>query len=87
MPYTGRVGGSSKPGVFRWAAAVFHEFSKQGTGLEAAQVRNEEAVNRHLRLRCLAQSLLQRGVVTTEELARKMIEVQRRVEVQRRAAG
>jgi hypothetical protein len=31
---------------FRWAAAVFHEFSKQGTGLEAAQGRNEEAVNR-----------------------------------------
>ena len=28
---------------FRWAAEVFHEFSKQGTGLEAAQVRNEEA--------------------------------------------
>jgi hypothetical protein len=24
---------------FRWAAEVFHEFSKQGTGLEAAQVR------------------------------------------------
>jgi hypothetical protein len=35
---------------FRWAAEVFHKFSKQGTGLEAAQVRNEEAVNRHLRL-------------------------------------
>jgi hypothetical protein len=35
---------------FRWAAEVFHEFSKQGTGLEAAQVRNEEVVNRHLRL-------------------------------------
>jgi len=54
---------------FRWAAAVFHEFSKQGTGLEAAQVRNEEAVNRHLRLRCLAQSLLQRTptVVSTAE--------------------
>jgi hypothetical protein len=45
---------------FRWAAEVFHEFSKQGTGLEAAQVRNEEAVNRHLRLSCLAQSMLQR---------------------------
>jgi DDE superfamily endonuclease len=45
---------------FRWAAEVFHEFSKQGTGLEAAQVRNEEAVNRHLRLSCLAQSILQR---------------------------
>ena len=45
---------------FRWAAEVFHEFSKQGTGLEAAQVRNEEAVNRHFRLSCLAQSILQR---------------------------
>jgi hypothetical protein len=41
---------------FRWAAAVFHEFSKQGTGLEAAQVRNAEAGKRHLHLRCLAQS-------------------------------
>jgi hypothetical protein len=46
---------------FRWAAEVFHEFSKQGTGLEAAQLRNEAAVNRHLRLSCLAQSLLQRA--------------------------
>ena len=45
---------------FRWAAEVFHEFSKQGAGLEAAQVRNEEAVKRHLRLSCLAQSILQR---------------------------
>src|SRR5437660_5486018 len=46
---------------FRCAAELFHEFSKQGTGLEAAQVRNEEAVKRHLRLSCLAQSLLQRA--------------------------
>ena len=54
---------------FRWAAEVFHEFSKQGTGLEAAQVRNEEAVKRHLRLSCLAQSLLQRApaVASTSE--------------------
>ena len=54
---------------FRWAAEVFHEFSKQGCGLEAAQVRNEEAVNRHLRLSCLAQSLLQRTptVASTSE--------------------
>jgi hypothetical protein len=54
---------------FRWAAEVFHEFSKQGTGLEAAQVRNEEAVKRHLHLSCLAQSLLQRTptVVSTAE--------------------
>jgi hypothetical protein len=46
---------------FRWAAELFPEFSKQGTGLEAAQVRNEEAVKRHLRLSCRAQSLLQRA--------------------------
>ena len=54
---------------FRWAAELFHEFSKQGTGLEAAQVRNEEAVKRHLRLSCLAQSLLQRApaVASTSE--------------------
>jgi hypothetical protein len=54
---------------FRWAAEVFHEFSKQGTGLEAAQVRNEEAVIRHLRLSCLAQSILQRTptVASTSE--------------------
>jgi len=54
---------------FRWAVEVFHEFSKQGTGLEAAQVRNEEAVKRHLRLSCLAQSILQRAptVASTSE--------------------
>jgi hypothetical protein len=56
-------------GRFRWAAAVFHEFSKQGTGLERAQVRNEEAVKRHFRLSCLAQSVLQRAptVASTSE--------------------
>jgi hypothetical protein len=57
---------------FRWAAEVLHEFSKQGTGLEAAQVRNEEAVKRHLRLSCLAQSILQRlpsSVSTSEQFA------------------
>jgi hypothetical protein len=54
---------------FRWAAEVFHEFSKQGTGLEAAQVRNEEAVKRHFRLSCLAQSILQRAptIASTSE--------------------
>jgi len=45
---------------FRWAAEVLHEFSKQGTGLEAAQVLNKEAANRHFRLSCLAPSILQR---------------------------
>ena len=54
---------------FRWAAELFHEFSKQGTGLAAAQVRNEEAVTRHRRLSCHAQSLLQRApaVASTSE--------------------
>jgi len=54
---------------FRWAAEVFHEFGKQGTGLEAAQVRNEEAVKRHLHLSCLAQSILQRApaIASTSE--------------------
>ena len=39
------------------------------TGLEAAQVRNEEAVNRHLRSSCLAQSMLQRApaIASTSE--------------------
>jgi hypothetical protein len=44
---------------YRWAAEIFHEFGKQVTGLEAAQVRKEEAVTRHFRLSCVAQSLLQ----------------------------
>jgi hypothetical protein len=54
---------------FRWAAEVFHEFSKHGCGLDAAQVRNEEAVKRHLRLSCLAQSILQRApaIASTSE--------------------
>jgi hypothetical protein len=48
-------------GRYRWAAEIFHEFGKQVTGLEAAQVRKEEAVKRHFRLRCVAQSLLQQA--------------------------
>jgi hypothetical protein len=54
---------------YRWASEIFHEFGKQVTGLEAAQVRKEEAVTRHFRLRCVAQSLLQRGaaLVSTSE--------------------
>jgi hypothetical protein len=44
---------------YRWASELFHEFSKQVTGLEAAQVRKEEAVKRHFRLSCVAQSLVQ----------------------------
>ena len=46
---------------YRWASKIFHEFAKQVTGLEAAQVRKEEAVTRHFRLSCVAQSLIQRA--------------------------
>jgi hypothetical protein len=46
---------------FRWPAEAFHEFSKQVTGFESAQVRKEEAVNRHFRLSCVAQSWVQRA--------------------------
>jgi hypothetical protein len=46
---------------YRWASEIFHEFGKQVTGLEAAQVRKEEAVTRHFRLSCVAQSMVQRA--------------------------
>lgn len=44
---------------YRWPIEVFHEFAKQMTGLESAQLRKEEAVKRHFCLSCIAQSLLQ----------------------------
>jgi hypothetical protein len=46
---------------YRWASEIFHEFGKQVTGLEAAQVRQEEAVTRHFRLSGVAPSLVQRA--------------------------
>lgn len=49
---------------YRWTCEVFHEFGKQITGLEAAQVRNEESVKKHFRLSCVAQSVLQRVSVS-----------------------
>jgi hypothetical protein len=55
---------------YRWASEIFHEFSKQVTGLEAAQVRTEEAVKRHLRLSCVAQSLIQRAPAAGAETER-----------------
>jgi hypothetical protein len=57
---------------YRWAIEIFHEFGKQVTGLESAQVRKEEAVKRHFRLSCVAQSVLQRAPVeksTSERFA------------------
>lgn len=44
---------------YRWPCELFPEFSKQSVGFEAAQVRKEEAVKRHFRLSCVAQTLLQ----------------------------
>ena len=48
---------------YRWPCEIFHEFTKEICGLEAAQLRNEEAVKRHLCLSCLAQSMLQNAPV------------------------
>jgi len=47
--------------TYRWPSEIFHEFSKQVTGFESAQVRKEEAVKRHFRLSCVAQSIVQRA--------------------------
>ncbi len=44
---------------FRWPVETFHQFAKQLTGFEDAQLRNEEAVKRHFCLSCVAQSVLQ----------------------------
>jgi hypothetical protein len=48
---------------YRWASELCHEFGTQVTGLEAAQVRKEEAVTRHCRLSGVAQSMVQRAPV------------------------
>ena len=48
---------------YRWPCEIFHEFSKAICGLESAQLRNEDALKRHVCLSCLAQSLLQTAPV------------------------
>jgi hypothetical protein len=45
----------------RWASDILHACSQPVTGLEAAQGRKAEALQRHFRLRCVAQALLQRA--------------------------
>ena len=55
---------------YRWTSEIFHEFVKQVCGLEAAQVRKEEAVKRHFRLSCVAQSLLQQAPASGAETER-----------------
>jgi hypothetical protein len=44
---------------YRWTIEIFHEFGKQVTGFESAQIRNKEAVKRHFCLSCISQSVLQ----------------------------
>ncbi len=44
---------------YRWPCEIFHEFTKQGVGFEAAPVRKPEAVKRGFQLSCVAQTLLQ----------------------------
>ena len=53
-----------------WTSEVFHAFDKQVCGMEAAQVRKEEAVIRHFRLSCVAQSLIQRAPVVASKSER-----------------
>ena len=55
---------------YRWSSEVFHEFTKQVTGLESSQVRKEEAVKRHFRLSCVSQSLIQRASAVESESER-----------------
>jgi hypothetical protein len=59
-------------GSSRWASEILHEFGKQVWGLEAAQVRKEEAVKRPFRLRGVAQSLRQQAPASGAETARLM---------------
>jgi hypothetical protein len=66
----GESGRVIEPWRDRWASELFHAFSKQGTGWEAAQVRQEEAVTRHCRLRCVAQSLGQQASAAGADTAR-----------------
>ena len=49
---------------YRWTSEIFHESDKQDVGLESAQVRNQDAVEKHVRLSCVAQSILQDVVAT-----------------------
>jgi hypothetical protein len=57
-------------GSYRWTSDIFHQFGKQVCGLEAAQVRQEEAVKRHFRLSCVAPSLLQQAPASGSATAR-----------------
>jgi hypothetical protein len=56
--------------VFAFGKKVIHEFGKQVTGMESAQLREEEGIKRHFRLSCVAQSLIQRAPVEESKCER-----------------
>ena len=51
---------------------IRHHIGKQVCGLEAVQVRKEEAVKRHFRLSFVAQSLLQQSPAAESETEKFM---------------
>lgn len=57
----GESGRVIEPWRERWTADILQAFGTQVWGLEAAQVRQEEAGTRHCRLRCVAPALLQQA--------------------------
>jgi hypothetical protein len=59
-----------EPWSDRWTAEILHEFGTQGCGVEAAQVRKEEAVKRHVRVSGVAQSLLPQAPASGSATAR-----------------
>jgi hypothetical protein len=54
----------------RWAAAILHAFGTPGGGVEAAQVRKEEAVKRPCRWSGVAPSRLQQAPASGADTAR-----------------
>ncbi len=57
---------------YRWPCEIFHNFGKNISGLENAQVRKKESVKKQLRLACLSQSILNQTEVhssTREEFS------------------
>ena len=57
----GESGRMIEPWSYRWASAILQAFGKPVTGWASAQGRQEAAVNRHLRVCCVAQSSIHRA--------------------------
>jgi hypothetical protein len=57
----GESGRGSETWSDRWASEILHAFGKQVTGVEAVQVRQEDAVTRPCRVSGVAPSMVQRA--------------------------